>query len=58
MEIEIDGDWKRLVRDMQGFHTLIVYGDYTREVGYALKRMGGQMHWDCFSEARSQEQPS
>ncbi len=58
MEIEIDGDWKRLVRDMQGFHTLIVYGDYTREVGYALKRMGGQMHWDCFSEARTQVQSS
>ncbi len=50
MEIQIDGDWKRLARDMQGFHTLIVYGDYTREVGYALKKMGGQLQWDCFSE--------
>ena len=50
MEIQIDGDWKRLTRDMQGFHTLIVYGDYTREVGYALKKMGGQLQWDCFSE--------
>ena len=50
MEIEIDGDWKRLVREMQGFHTQIVYGDYTREVGYALKKLGGQMRWDCFSE--------
>ena len=50
MEIQIDGDWKRLAREMQGFHTLIVYGDYTREVGYALKKLGGQMQWDCFSE--------
>ena len=50
MEIQIDGDWKRLAREMQGFHTQIVYGDYTREVGYALKKLGGQMQWECFSE--------
>ena len=43
MEIPIDGDWKRLAREMEGFHTQIVYGDYTREVGYALKKLGGQM---------------
>jgi hypothetical protein len=50
MEIKIDGDWRRLLREMQGFHTQIVYGDYTREVGYALKKLGGKMQWDCFSE--------
>jgi hypothetical protein len=50
MEILIDGDWKRLVREMEGFHTQIVYGDYTREVGYALKKLGGQIQWQCFSE--------
>ncbi len=50
MEIQIDGDWKRLARQLQGFHTQIVYGDYTREVGYALKKLGGQLQWYCFSE--------
>jgi len=50
MEVEIDGDWKRLAREMQGFHTQIVYGDYLREVGYALKKLGGGISWDCFSE--------
>lgn len=50
MEIQVDGDWKRLIREMQGFHTQIVYGDYTREVGYALKKLGGQMQWTCYSE--------
>lgn len=50
MEIQIDGDWKRLTREMQGFHTQIVYGDYLREVGYALKKLGGQLQWECFSE--------
>jgi len=50
MEILIDGDWKRLVREMEGFHAQIVYGDYTREVGYALKKLGGKIQWQCFSE--------
>jgi len=50
MEILIDGDWKRLLREMQGFHTQIVYGDYTRELGYALKKLGGQIQWQCYSE--------
>ena len=49
MEILIDGDWKRLVREMQGFHTQIVYGDYTRELGYALKKTGGDIQWQCYS---------
>ena len=49
MLIQIDGDWRRLAREMQGFHTQIVYGDYTREVGYALRKLGGQIGWDCFS---------
>jgi hypothetical protein len=49
MLIEVDGDWRRLAQEMQGFHTQIVYGDYTREVGYALKKLGGQIGWDCFS---------
>lgn len=50
MEVLVDGDWKRLLREMEGFHTQIVYGDYTREVGYALKKLGGQIAWQCFSE--------
>lgn len=50
MEILIDGDSKRLVRELQGFHTQIVYGDYTRELGYALKKLGGQIKWQCYSE--------
>ena len=50
MEIAIDGDWKRLLREMEGFHTQIVYGDYKREIGYALKKLGGRMEWRCYSE--------
>jgi hypothetical protein len=50
MEIQVDGDWKRLLREMEGFHTQVVYGDYTREIGYALKKLGGQIEWRCYSE--------
>jgi L-fucose isomerase-like protein len=50
MEIAIDGDWRQLLREMEGFHTQVVYGNYLREVGYALKKLGGQMEWQCYSE--------
>ncbi|HOB97834.1 MAG TPA: twin-arginine translocation signal domain-containing protein [Verrucomicrobiota bacterium] len=49
MEILADGDWRRLQREMEGFHTQVVYGDYLREVGYALKKVGRQIAWECFS---------
>ena len=48
MEIAIDGDWRRLVAEMEGFHTQIVYGDYLREIGYALKKLG-TLQWQCYS---------
>ena len=40
MEVRIDGDWRRFLSDMQGFHTVVSYGDHLREVGYALKKVG------------------
>ncbi len=46
----VDDDWKRLQREMEGFHIQVVYGDYTREVGYALKKLGGQIEWRCYSQ--------
>jgi len=51
MAIQIDGDWKKLLREMEGFHTQIVYGDYTREVGYALKKLKNAQAWENYSEA-------
>ncbi|MHC1765296.1 MAG: sugar isomerase [Verrucomicrobiia bacterium] len=49
MDILVDGDWKRLARELEGFHTQVVYGDYVREVGYALKKLGGKIGWVCYS---------
>ena len=49
LEMQVDGDWRRLLRNMQGFHTIVCYGDYLREVGYALKKM--RVPWEDFSAA-------
>jgi hypothetical protein len=48
MDVRIDGDWRKLLRDMQGFHTVVCYGDYLREVGYALKKV--RLEWENVSE--------
>jgi L-fucose isomerase-like protein len=40
IDIEIEGDWEQLLHDMKGFHWVVVYGDYLREIGYALKKIG------------------
>jgi len=49
MEIAIDGDWRRLATEMEGFHTQIIYGDYLREIGYALRKLG-KIEWQCYSD--------
>ena len=48
MDVEIEGDWRALVKEMEGFHTIVTYGDYLREVGYALKKVG--MGWESVCE--------
>lgn len=40
MDIEIEGDWQKLLREMRGFHWMMCYGDYLKEVGYALRKVG------------------
>jgi hypothetical protein len=32
-------------RRTPGFHWMLVYGDYLREVGYAMRRL--PIEWDC-----------
>ena len=46
-DIAISGDWERLLRDMGGFHWMMVYGDCLKEVGYAIKHLG--IEWDNVS---------
>jgi len=47
IDMKIDGDWRALLHGMPGFHAVLCYGDYLREVGYALKKTGIQ--WRNFS---------
>ena len=49
IDIAIDGDFRKLLTEMQGFHAQVCYGDYLREVGYALKKVGS-IEWQNFSE--------
>jgi hypothetical protein len=48
IDIQIDGDWRKLPMEMEGFHAQVCYGDYLREIGYALKRLGN-VGWQNFS---------
>ena len=48
IDIQIDGDWRQLQAVMEGFHCQVCYGDYLREIGYALKKLG-HIEWQNFS---------
>ena len=49
IDIAIEGDFRRLLNEMQGFHSQVCYGDYLREVGYSLKKVEC-IEWQNFSE--------
>jgi hypothetical protein len=40
LEVAVKGDVERMRRELRGFHWMVCYGDYLREVGYALKKAG------------------
>ncbi|MBN2288655.1 MAG: sugar isomerase [Candidatus Glassbacteria bacterium] len=50
VKVSVDGDWRKLREDMQGFHWAVCYGDYLRELGYALKKVG--IRWQDLSTGR------
>jgi hypothetical protein len=50
-DVEIQGDWKRLIREARDSHWMLVYGNYLREVGYAIRKIG--MTWDNVSDANT-----
>jgi len=50
MDIKVEGNWRSLQTDQVGFHVLVVYDDYLREVGYALKKLK-VIGWEDFSAA-------
>jgi len=40
LDVRIRGDWERLAEEIRGFHWMVCYGDYLRELGYAVKKAG------------------
>ncbi len=40
IEVELSGDQQAVLDNMRGFHCMIIYGDYTREVPYAAAKAG------------------
>lgn len=47
MDVTIEGDWEKLLKDMQGFHWMMVNSDCRREIGYAIKHVG--IEWEDVS---------
>lgn len=45
IDVRFKFDSGLLARNMPGFHWMTGYGDYTREVGYALKKV--PIKWEC-----------
>jgi hypothetical protein len=45
IDIRFACDTNAVAERMPGFHWMLVYGDYLREVGYALKKI--PIKWDC-----------
>lgn len=50
-DVEIQGDWRRLIREARDSHWMVVYGDYLREIGYAIRKIG--LTWDCIADTVS-----
>ncbi|MHB0957053.1 MAG: hypothetical protein ACYC0X_14030 [Pirellulaceae bacterium] len=48
-DVQIEGDWRRLVREARDSHWMMVYGDYLREIGYAIRKIG--LTWDNTADA-------
>jgi hypothetical protein len=47
-DVEILGDWRRLIAETRDSHWMMVYGDYLREAGYAARKIG--LVWDNVSD--------
>ena len=44
IEVRVNGDGAALLKEMKGFHWMMSYGNYLRETGYALNKLGVDLH--------------
>jgi len=40
LDLAIQGHWQRLLEEIRGFHWIVIYGEYLREAGYAVRKAG------------------
>lgn len=44
IDVKVKGDCNALLEEMKGFHWMMSYGNYLRETGYALRKLGVGFH--------------
>ena len=47
-DVEIQGDWKKLVKEVRDSHWMMTYGDHLKELGYACRKIG--IDWVTLSQ--------
>ena len=47
-DVEIQGDWRKLLKEVRDSHWMMAYGDYLKEIGYAARKIG--IKWIDISE--------
>jgi len=40
VDVELRADTQQVLKNLRGFHCVLVYGDHTREIAYAAKKVG------------------
>jgi len=48
-DVEIQGDWRKLLREVRDSHWMMAYGDYLKEIGYAVRKVG--IRWETLEQA-------
>jgi len=48
-DVRIEGNWKKLIREVRDSHWVMAYGDHLRELAYAARKVGVQ--WEDLSRA-------
>lgn len=51
IDVRINGDCETLNKETRGFHWMVCYGNYLREMGYALKKVG--INWLDLTKQRN-----
>lgn len=46
-DVEIQGNWKKLIKEVRDSHWIMVYGDHLREAEYAARKIG--IRWDTLA---------